>query len=324
MKNQYERRFDSLATTLDLSTEAQQVAKMICHRAFANDLHQRSSAAAVVASALYTAARHAGAPFDLTEIADVAAPDRATIGRGYKLLVRELDLEQNLDLELPAIDTYVDRFSSELGLQEATTKTAHELVEMSIDAGIHSGRSPAGMAASAVYLAGLLTDASLTQQEAVEATPVSSSTIRTRYQEQAVLLGIGRQQHSPSMASAFDTCGLSMTAINEQLDHFEIVDLGSDLFASRARCRICGQNDSYRTLLIDHHTQWIGGDRFCYNGELSRLDLDEHLDWCEVLEMGDRLSDATVRCLSCGTEGRYGDMGREHSPRPGTDRPRCS
>jgi len=62
MENRHDTRLDQLAATFDLPDEAHDLAGVICHRAFAQDLHQRHSSMAVLVGTLYAAARHTGAP----------------------------------------------------------------------------------------------------------------------------------------------------------------------------------------------------------------------------------------------------------------------
>ena len=51
------------------------------------------------------------------------------------------------------------------------------------EAGIHSGKSPVGLAAAAVYAAALLTNEKVTQSEVSEVANISEVTIRNRYKE---------------------------------------------------------------------------------------------------------------------------------------------
>jgi transcription initiation factor TFIIB len=99
--------------------------------------------------------------------------------RTYRYVVRELGLEvQPADPE-----SYVPRFVSRLDLPEEVERLARELLGSAKDAGITSGKSPVGLAASAVYAAALLSNRKVTQSEVSEVADISEVTIRNRYKE---------------------------------------------------------------------------------------------------------------------------------------------
>jgi transcription initiation factor TFIIB len=99
--------------------------------------------------------------------------------RTYRYVVRELKLEVK-----PADpEQYVPRFASELDLSEEASRQARELLRASREQGVHSGKSPVGLAAAAVYAAALLTNETVTQSEVSEVANISEVTIRNRYKE---------------------------------------------------------------------------------------------------------------------------------------------
>ncbi|MFC6729072.1 transcription initiation factor IIB family protein, partial [Natronoarchaeum mannanilyticum] len=133
----------------------------------------------VATASLYAAARQAGTPRSLDEIDAVSRVDRDEIARTYRYVVRELGLEiQPADPE-----QYVPRFASELEVSDEAEMRARELLRSAKDSGVHSGKSPVGMAAAAVYAAALLTNEQVTQSEVGEVASVSEVTIRNRYHE---------------------------------------------------------------------------------------------------------------------------------------------
>ncbi|MCD6434493.1 MAG: transcription initiation factor IIB, partial [Candidatus Diapherotrites archaeon] len=58
-----------------------------------------------------------------------------------------------------------------------------EIVEKAIKQGLISGRGPTGVAAAAVYIAGLLKGERRTQKEVANVAGVTEVTIRNRYRE---------------------------------------------------------------------------------------------------------------------------------------------
>ena len=130
-------------------------------------------------SALYAAARQAGTPRSLDEIAAVSRVDKDEIARTYRYVVRELALEiQPADPE-----SYVPRFTSDLDLPEEVERRARDLLETAKKQGVHSGKSPVGLAAAAVYAASLLANEKVTQSAVSEVANISEVTIRNRYHE---------------------------------------------------------------------------------------------------------------------------------------------
>ncbi len=75
------------------------------------------------------------------------------------------------------------RFTSDLGLSEEVERRARQLLDNAKQQGVHSGKSPVGLAAAAVYAASLLTNEKVTQSEVSEVANISEVTIRNRYHE---------------------------------------------------------------------------------------------------------------------------------------------
>ena len=80
-------------------------------------------------------------------------------------------------------ESYVPRFVSSLGLSEEVDIRARQLLGSAKEEGVHSGKSPVGLAAAAVYAAALLTNERTTQSAVSEVADISEVTIRNRYHE---------------------------------------------------------------------------------------------------------------------------------------------
>jgi transcription initiation factor TFIIB len=170
---------DRMASALGLPENVRETASVIYRRALGDDLLPGRSIEGVATSALYAAARQAGTPRSLDEIATVSRVDKDEIARTYRYVVRELGLEiQPADPE-----QYVPRFASELGLSDESERRARDLLKTAKDQGVHSGKSPVGLAAAAIYAAALLTNEKVTQSEVSEVASISEVTIRNRYHE---------------------------------------------------------------------------------------------------------------------------------------------
>ncbi|WP_122090425.1 transcription initiation factor IIB [Halalkalicoccus subterraneus] len=170
---------DRMASALGLPKNVRETASVIYRRALEEDLLPGRSIEGVATASLYAAARQAGTPRSLDEIVQVSRIDRMELTRTYRYVVRELGLEvQPADPE-----SYVPRFASDLELSDEAEHRARELLSNAKQAGIHSGKSPVGLAAAAVYAAALLTNEKVTQAEVSDVANISEVTIRNRYKE---------------------------------------------------------------------------------------------------------------------------------------------
>ena len=170
---------DRMASALGLPDNVRETASVIYRRALDEDLLPGRSIEGVATRAIYAAARPAGPPRSLDEIAGVSRVEKDEIARTYRYVVRELGLE----IAPADPESYVPRFASDLELSEEAAGRARELLSNAKEAGIHSGKSPVGLAAAAVYAASLLTNEKVTQSEVGEVADISEVTIRNRYHE---------------------------------------------------------------------------------------------------------------------------------------------
>ncbi|WP_225333379.1 transcription initiation factor IIB [Halomicrobium urmianum] len=170
---------DRMASALGLPDNVRETASVIYRRALDENLLPGRSIEGVSTASVYAAARQAGVPRSLDEIADVSRVDKDEIARTYRYVARELGLE----IEPADPESYVPRFASSLELSEESEHRARELLQNAKEEGVHSGKSPVGLAAAAVYAAALLTNEKTTQAEVSEVADISEVTIRNRYHE---------------------------------------------------------------------------------------------------------------------------------------------
>jgi transcription initiation factor TFIIB len=170
---------DRMASALGLPESVRETASVIYRRALEENLLPGRSIEAMATAALYAAARQAGQPRSLDEFETVSRVDQREFARAYRYIGRELELA----VEPADPERFLPRFSSELGVSEEATRRARELLTAAKREAIHSGKSPVGLAAAAIYAAATLTNEKITQQAISEVTDVSEVTIRNRYQE---------------------------------------------------------------------------------------------------------------------------------------------
>ncbi|WP_049971297.1 transcription initiation factor IIB [Haladaptatus cibarius] len=170
---------DRMASALGLPKNVREMASVIYRRALNEDLLPGRSIEGVATASVYAAARQAGVPRTMDEVATVSRIDEMEFKRTYRYIVRELSLEVR-----PADpEQYLNRFESEFDLDSVTKHRAHDLLKTAKDAGITSGKSPVGLAAAALYAAALIEGEQLTQDAVAEVADVSTVTIRNRYHD---------------------------------------------------------------------------------------------------------------------------------------------
>ena len=170
---------ERMASALGLPESIRETASVIYRRALDEGLLPGRSIEGVATAALYAAARQVGTPRTIDEVAAVSRIDDREFERTYRYIARELGLE----IEPTNPVQYVPRFASELGLTNETERCARQLLRTAEGEGVYSGKSPTGLAAAALYAAGLLTDEYITQNEVSSVTDITEVTIRNRYQE---------------------------------------------------------------------------------------------------------------------------------------------
>ena len=168
-----------IASALDVSDPVRETAGAIDRRAVDEDLLPGRSIEGMATAALYAAARQHGTPRQLAEFAEVSRVAEIRIQRAYRYVFRELRLEIKPADPLE----YVPQFASALDVSDEAVRQARDLLTTAKAQGAHSGKSPAGLSAAALYAATHLTNEQLTQETVSTAAHVSTVTIRNRYQE---------------------------------------------------------------------------------------------------------------------------------------------
>jgi len=138
-----------------------------------------------MAASLYAAFRDTETPRTLKDIAAANNLHKKDIARDYRILLREMDLS------MPVADATksVARIASKVGMSEKTIRRAFEIIRITEEKEISAGKAPMGLAASALYLAGLIEGEPKTQKEIAEAAEVTEVTVRNRYKGLRAQLG---------------------------------------------------------------------------------------------------------------------------------------
>ena len=170
---------ERISSSLMLPNNVKEASALLYRKAVEKGLIRGRLIESVVAAVLYTICRQYGIPRTLDEIAEVSGINKKEIGRTYRFLKRDLGIVMPLTNPVH----YVPRFASELGLSGEVQEKAREILEKAIGSGLISGRGPTGVAAAAVYIAGVLMGERKTQKEVADIAGVTEVTIRNRYRE---------------------------------------------------------------------------------------------------------------------------------------------
>jgi transcription initiation factor TFIIB len=176
---------DRMASALGVPRSVREVASVIYRRALDADLVRGRSIEGVATAALHAACRQETIPRSLDDLTEVSRVDRREIGRTYRYISQELGLE----LEPADPKQFIPQLASELDVADEIQQEAVAIVESTTERGLHSGKSPSGFAAAAIYAASRILGPKLTQQAVADAADVTVVTIRTRYQEQMDVYG---------------------------------------------------------------------------------------------------------------------------------------
>lgn len=168
-----------MASALDVPEAVRETAGVLYRRAIDEDLLPVRSIEGMATASLYAAARQHGTPRPLSEFAGVSRVEKIRIQRAYRYISRELGLQ----IEPTDPLQYIPQFASALEVSDEATRQARDLLTTAKTQGAHSGKSPAGLAAAALYAATHLTNEQLTQETVSNAAHISTVTIRNRYQE---------------------------------------------------------------------------------------------------------------------------------------------
>ncbi|BCU67476.1 transcription initiation factor IIB [Sulfolobales archaeon HS-7] len=170
---------ERIANNLGLPKSVKDEASSIYRRAVEKGLVRGRSIESVVAASIYTACRRMKVARTLDEIAAYTKANRKEVARGYRLLLKELQID------VPVTDArdYVTRIGAVLGVSGSAMKMAAEILEKAKSTGITAGKDPAGLAAAAIYIAALQNGERRTQKEIAQLAGVTEVTVRNRYKE---------------------------------------------------------------------------------------------------------------------------------------------
>lgn len=180
------REIDRMADKLSVPEPVRERAAYIYRKALERGLLRGRSIPGIAAASLYAALRDTETPRSLKDLAVASNLNKKDIARDYRILLREMDLS------MPVADATrnVAGIASKVGMSERVKRRAIEIIRQVEEKGVSAGKSPMGLAASALYLAGLMEGEPRTQKELAEAAGVTEVTVRNRYKGLRAELGL--------------------------------------------------------------------------------------------------------------------------------------
>lgn len=178
------QEIDRMGSRLGLPKTARESCALLYRKAFEAGIVRGRSIDGVAASCIYIACRQCGIPRTLDEVVEVSRCGRKEIGRTERFILKKLKIR----LPVPRALDFLSRFCSELELDASTELLARRMCEQLEALELDSGRGPTGLAASTIYIAGILNSQHRTQKEVSEVSGVTEVTVRNRYKEIARVL----------------------------------------------------------------------------------------------------------------------------------------
>ncbi|MFW9850664.1 MAG: transcription initiation factor IIB family protein [Candidatus Thorarchaeota archaeon] len=175
-----------MTSQLGIPRDIQETASKVYRVSLKKKLIRGKSISSMVAASIYIACRIHRVPRLLNEVTVEAGMDRYKLGKAVRHIVRYTEIK----LPLPSAIYLIPRISSEIGMSGDAVKEAISIITRAKESGITAGKDPGGIAAAALYIAGVITDDRFTQREIAEAACVTEVTIRNRYKELVLKLNL--------------------------------------------------------------------------------------------------------------------------------------
>ncbi len=165
---------ESVQSKLEVSDTVVERAAYLYRKALAKKIIRGRTITGMVLSALYVACREANVPRTLHDVAKAGNVSFKDLSRSYRVLVKSLELQVDSFNPLE----FVSRIGTLVGFSEKSKRDALDLISRAREKGITDGKNPVSMAATAIFLSGLINKEKATQKNIAKASGVSSVTIR--------------------------------------------------------------------------------------------------------------------------------------------------
>jgi transcription initiation factor TFIIB len=161
-------------------------ASRLYRKALEKGLTKGHSIDAMAAAAVYLACRLQKTPIPLDEIITLSGQSRKEVRECIRVSIRKI----KQCFPRPTAEDFIPRYAAELDLSIKVQTKAIEIIKKYRKTKGTAGKDPSGLAAAALYIAGILEDEKRNQEEIARVAHVSQVTVRNRYKEMCRKLGI--------------------------------------------------------------------------------------------------------------------------------------
>jgi transcription initiation factor TFIIB len=125
-------------------------------------------------------------PRALEEVATYTHAGRKELGRSIRLILHTSEIT----IPRPKPQDFIPRFGEDLHMSVNSQQKASVVIDQAQAMGLTAGKDPTGMAAAALYIAGLVEGERRTQQEVAATAHITEVTVRNRYKEMVQKLNL--------------------------------------------------------------------------------------------------------------------------------------
>jgi transcription initiation factor TFIIB len=164
----------AIQSKLDISDSVIERTAYLYRRALTKNVIQGRTISGMISAALYVACRESNVPRTLQDIADAGNISFKNLSRHYRVFVNVLGLQ----IESYSPSDFVSKIGTAVGLSEKAKRDALDILYKSKEKGLTSGKNPVSLAATAIFLSGLMNKENITQDKISISAGISSVTIR--------------------------------------------------------------------------------------------------------------------------------------------------
>jgi transcription initiation factor TFIIB len=164
----------SIQSKLEISDAVIERAAYLYRKALTKNIIRGRTIKGMILSALCIACRESNVPRTLSDVAHEGNITVKELSRNYRIFVK------TLDLQIDAFDPseFVSKIGTTIGSSEKAKRDALDILYRAKEKGITDGKSPVSLAATAIFISGVLNEEKFTQDKIAQASGVSSVTIR--------------------------------------------------------------------------------------------------------------------------------------------------
>ena len=165
-----------LKDKLALSEATVEKTAYIYRKSVDKNLSRGRSIPSLLGASLYAACRESETPRTLRDIERALNVKRKELAKCYRVLV------EKLDLKMPVVSSVfcIARIANKIGISEKSKRLAMKILNDYEQKGESAGKSPTGLAATALYLACVKSGESFSQRDIAKAANITEVTIRNR------------------------------------------------------------------------------------------------------------------------------------------------